>query len=354
MQTTAIFVAAYRELSHRKLFWLALGITLLVVGLFASIGINERGVTFLAWGFDSPFFNTNTTSPETFYKLLFFNFGIDWWLGLLATILALVTTCGIVPDLVTPGSIDLLLARPISRTRLFLTKYATGLLFSALQVLVFTLATFVVIGIRGGVWEWSLFVAVPIVTFFYSLLFSICALVGVVTRSSVASLILTLMAWAVISTVALGEMLTNRGLLANSLDIAACERALADPADPPDEDRRAELEERLAHSRESAPNWTTAHGWFFGVYTCLPKTGETLDAMTRMLLTDQRIPGRDRRGPSGPDGIFAPREVNRREFELAVEEDQASRSLAWVLSTSLLFEAAMLALATIVFVRRDY
>ena len=36
MQTVAIFVGAYRELSARKIFWLALAISLLVVGLFAS------------------------------------------------------------------------------------------------------------------------------------------------------------------------------------------------------------------------------------------------------------------------------------------------------------------------------
>ena len=150
MQTIAIFVSAYRELSARKIFWLALAISLFVVGIFASLGINETGISFFGWTFESPLFNTNTTSPETFYKLLFVNLGVDWWLGVLSTLLALVTTCGIIPDLVAPGSIDLLLAKPITRTRLFLTKYCTGLLFAALQVFVFTSASFFVIGIQAS------------------------------------------------------------------------------------------------------------------------------------------------------------------------------------------------------------
>ncbi|MSR29118.1 MAG: ABC transporter permease [Phycisphaerales bacterium] len=354
MQTIAIFVAAYRELSARRLFWLALGTTLLVVGIFASVGINEIGLTLFGLNGASPFFNTNAMSPETFYKLFFVKFGIEWWLGMLATVLALVTTCGIVPDLVAPGSIDLILAKPISRPRLFLTKYATGLLFAALQVLIFSTAVFFVIGIRGGAWEWALFLAVPIVTFFYSLLFSICAMVGMVTRSSIASLILTVMAWAAISAVTFGEWLTNQGLLANTMDIVACERVLADTTKPPDEDRRAEVEERLAHAMESRPNWLTAHGWFYWIYVGLPKTAETLDAMERVLIDTAKIPsGLKGEAFSGPR-VFEPNEATVEEFQAAVHEQSASRSLWWVLGTSLAFEAVMLWIATAVFVRRDY
>ncbi len=353
MQTRAIFVAAYRELSARKLFWLALAITLLVVGLFASLGINEVGVSWFGWTGDSPYFNSGTMSPETFYKLLFVNFGVDWWLGLMATILALVTTCGIVPDLVAPGSVDLLLAKPISRSRLFLTKYATGLMFAALQVIVFSVASFLAIGIRGGAWEWTLFLAVPIVTVTYSMLFSICALVGMVTRSSIAALIITLMAWAAISAVTMGESLTRRGLLANTMDIAACEAELADADSPPDEDAREELETRLTTRREQRETWLSVHGWFNLVSTCLPKTGETLDALNRVIV-DRGIGDNAEGDRRGPDGIFAPRMASRKEFNKAIEQDDASRSLTWIVGTSLIFEAVVLAIATMLFVRRDY
>ncbi len=346
-------MAAYRELSARRIFWLALAVTLLVVGVFGSLGINERGVSLLWWEFSSPFFNTNTVSPETFYKLLFMNFGVEWWLGMLATILALLTTCGIIPDLVAPGSIDLLLARPISRTRLFLTKYATGLLFSALQVFVFSAATFLVIGIRGGSWEWTLFLAVPIMTFVYSLLFSICALVGIITRSSVASLILTMIAWAVISTVALGESLTGRGLLSNTLQIEACEKGLADEETSEDEDRKLELEEHLAEALEERPSWERVHWWFHAIYLCLPKTGESIDALNRSIVPDGAMPWRRDREPDGPGQIFAPQEVDRREFEKIARASE-TRPFWWIILTSSLFEATVLGLATYLFVRRDY
>jgi hypothetical protein len=78
---------------------------------------------------------------------------------------------------------------------LFLTKYVTGLLFVMLQVGVFSLASFMVIGLRGGAWEPRLFLAIPIVVGVFSYLYCISALVGLLTRSTVAALLLTLLFW---------------------------------------------------------------------------------------------------------------------------------------------------------------
>lgn len=354
IQTIAIFIAAYRELSARRLFWLAISITLLIVGLFACLGINESGVTFLAWTLESPFFNTTTTSPETFYKQLFVRLGIEWWLGLISTLLALVTTCGIVPDLVAPGSIDLLLAKPIPRTRLFLTKYATGLLFAALQMLLFSTASFVVIGLRGGAWEPSLFIAVPIVTFFYSLLFSVCALVGVITRSSVASLILTLLAWAVIFTLNFAETIVNGGRIANQMEGQMIEAALANSQDPPDEETREELTTDLAEVKAHEPGWKTAHFWLYSVKSCLPKTTDTLALLDRWLIDSASMPARDASSTESVQEGFGSRRVRGTSIGTAVREQQRSQSIWWVLGTSALFEAVVLALATLIFARRDY
>ena len=354
MQTIAIFVAAYRELSARRLFWLALAITLVVVALFACLGINETGVSFLGRTFENPVFNTVTTSPETFYKQLFVTLGVEWWLGLISTLLALVTTCGIVPDLVAPGSIDLLLAKPISRARLFLTKYATGLLFAALQVFVFSAASFVVIGIRGGAWELSLFTAVPIVTIFYSVLFSICALVGVITRSSVASLILTLLAWAVIFTLNFSESMVSGGRIANDLEGKAIEAALANTENPPDEEASEELLSDLERVKEHAPNWKSVHQWLYATKTCLPKTTDTLGLLDRWLIDSSAMPERAEESTRGLRRSFGSRRVKGSSLDKAIRDEQDSHSVWWVLGTSLLFEACVLALATLIFSRRDY
>jgi ABC-type transport system involved in multi-copper enzyme maturation permease subunit len=194
-QTLAIFKDAYRELNHKKLFWVVLGLSLAVVTSFALLGNNEKGMTVLGYTLEIPFLSTRAVSSAGFYKFIFNSVGVKFWLTWGATILALISTAGMIPDFVASGAIDMTLSKPIGRLRLFLTKYAAGLLFVALQVVVFSLGAFIVIGVRGKAWEPSLFLAVPIVVLFYSYLFCVCALVGMVTRSGITALLLTMLFW---------------------------------------------------------------------------------------------------------------------------------------------------------------
>ena len=156
-QTVAMFVDAYRELAAGKLFWITLVLSTIVAAAFAAVGIDEKGMTALWFRLDFIPVNSETFPPDLLYKFLFFQLGMNVWLAWIATILGLVTTAGIIPSLVSSGVIDSMVAKPISRTRLFLTRYATGLLFAALQVGLFTTAAFLVLGIRGGEWMPAVF-----------------------------------------------------------------------------------------------------------------------------------------------------------------------------------------------------
>ncbi|GEM_PF-151541 len=198
IQTYAIFKDAYRELNAKRLFWIVVGVSVLVVALFAIIGNNDRGLTILGYTIEVPFLSTRAVSSAGFYKFVFSTIGVNFWLTWGATILALISTAGMIPDFVASGSIDMALCKPIGRLRLFLTKYAAGLLFVALPVLVFSAGAFLVIGIRGKSWEPSLFLAVPIVLVCFSYLFCVCALVGIVTRSGITALLVTLVFWVLI------------------------------------------------------------------------------------------------------------------------------------------------------------
>ncbi len=194
-QTTALLVDAYRELNAKKLFWVVLALSVLVVGVFASFGLDQTGYSFLWMHWESGTFNSATFPPEVFYKNLFIQYGIGLWLSWIATILALVSTAGMFPDFVAGGSIELTLSKPIGRLRLFLTKYAFALLFVALQVAVFAGASFLLVGFRGGVWEPRIFLSIPIILAFFSFLFCVCAVLGLLTRSTLAALLLTIVFW---------------------------------------------------------------------------------------------------------------------------------------------------------------
>lgn len=383
-QTLAMLLDAYRELRSRKLFWITMALSALVVLVFAGFGINEKGLTFLRWEWDLPVFNSKTIPPEKFYKFCFATFAVPIWLAWIATILALISTAGIFPEFLAGGAIEMTLSKPISRLRLFLTKYACGLLFVGLQVLVFSGACFLVIGLRGKSWEPSLFLAVPIVVAFFSYLFAMCVLLGMLTRSTIASLLLTILMW-----VALWAVNTTDGVFLMQRETSAvnaertAKRLVRSEANAKKtlDDRTGRGEAIPAHggdtgfadaleavspglrivrkeSRdddESAANWRLWSDRIRIAKTILPKTQETVQLLDRWLVSpadkelitnqhgeDGDADGRARFGTGDP-------EVARR-MEAALRD----RTVWWVLGTSFAFEGLILSLAAWIFCRRDF
>ena len=303
-QTLALFMDAYRLLNARKIFWITLVLSLLVVSSFALVGIDDEGISIAWWDLGIPEINTGAGgyTKAWFYKTMFTSLGINIWLTWVATILGLVTTASIFPEFVTAGSIDIILSKPIGRFRLFLTKYTTGLLFVILQVSVFTGASFLVIGLRGGVWEPGLFIAIPLVVLFFSYLFSVCAVLGIITRSTIASLLLTILFWFMLFIVQSAEqslmvfdMLVQQRVTAYEDAVERTRQRLETVEDPDDMERWGFLHETLekrevslAAAQGSSDNLETWHNGLLGVMTVLPKTGETIQLEKRDRALDDR------------------------------------------------------------------
>jgi ABC-type transport system involved in multi-copper enzyme maturation permease subunit len=388
-QTWALTIDSFRQLQSRKLFWITLLLSTLVAASFATVGVNERGLKIL-W-FDEiggEIFNSTIISPAAFYKLIFLNLGIGIWLAWAAIILALVSTAGMIPELISDGSIDLYLSKPLGRVRLLLTKYFLGLMFVALQTVCFTLAAFLVIGIRGGVWETGLFWTVPLVTLLYSFLFSIAALVGLTTGSTVAAILVTLLVWLLVifSVDAADQGILNqlKGLEVRrenaQRSVELNERLMQRFASLPEEQKsqsagyqtaQAGLEKartEISSADSSLGKWRTAHWWVMAIKAPLPKTSETMAVLQRKLIASAELDAfRDEMTRMQADqAAERARSRNRDEQEArqrveqstqAAEEFESSyvsRSAWWSLGTSVAFEAVLLAIACWIFVRRDF
>jgi ABC-type transport system involved in multi-copper enzyme maturation permease subunit len=394
-QTWAIFLEAYRNLNSKMLFWMVLILSGLVVAAVACMGINEHGLKIAFWQIDSDVLSTKQMAVDYFYKMIFVEIGIRYWLSLFAMILAIISTGEIFPDLMTSGSIDLFVSKPISRLRLFITEYAAGLWFVALQVTIFSAACFLVIGLRGGVWEPGLFLAVPIMVCFFSYLFSVCVLLGVVTRSTVAAILLTLLFWFFVGSVGTAEnwVLMFKTMHERGVDFAAVQAEsnnnksmsadihdkpaetpspsakksktfessspLAEkpkPEEPPSQptDKPKPLESPSPSAEKPQPAapdkssssraFEIAHSILYDVKTVLPKTGETFKLLERSLTKLAKLPQQ----PRGP-------ETQRMQAaQMEFVEILYARSIAWIVGTSLGFEAVILFFAAIFFCRRDY
>lgn len=276
-QTWAIFVDAYRELNSKKLFWISLTISLVVVITLALPTQTERGFSIFGAKLETgPFqlLGSNAISASAFYKFIYSWFGINLWLGWGATILALITTASMIPDLVSSGSIELTLAKPIRRLRLFLTKYAAGLVFVGLQAAVFAIGAILVIGLRSGVWDVRPLLIIPIMVLFFSFLHCISVLTGLLTRSTLMSLLAVLIMWmffwalASVETVFLGQVTgterevtritEQQKVFKNARDVIDGQIKAATPAGPSASAQAEDVADTAAQPELSPPQPETA------------------------------------------------------------------------------------------------
>jgi ABC-type transport system involved in multi-copper enzyme maturation permease subunit len=385
-QTVALLVDAYRELCAKKLFWITMILSVVVVIVFAMVGINERGMTFLFWQLPSSLNGVTITSetmpPGLLYRTMFAALAVPYWLSWVAVALGLVSTAGMIPDLIQSGTIEAVLSRPIGRVRLLLTKFAGGLLFMTLQVGVFSLLVFLVIAIRGKSLAPEVFLAVPIVVAMFSYLFALCVLLGLLTRSTIAALLLTALFWLVLIIINAGDAISvsiheqikasgrveqarvermernatlalleerNAERIDQSLEpIDALEapptRAELDARDirlPP---TRAKLEE-LQSGERLAARWRS---WIYLSKAVLPKTGETINLLGRWTVDEEEL---HKLGGPEPE---SDEERAIQEGSQATSEALGKRPLWWVLGTSFVFEALVLGIAVVIFKRRDF
>jgi ABC-type transport system involved in multi-copper enzyme maturation permease subunit len=360
-QTIAIFVDAYRDLNARRLFWVTLILSGMVVAGFATLGVDARGLSIIALHLTPP-------DPSVIYNIIFQKVVIGFWLTWAATILALISTAGIFPDLISGGSIDLFLAKPIGRARLFLTKYLAGLLFVTLQVLVIAAGSYFVLGWRAHEWKPRLFLAVPIVVCFFSYLYGICVLLGVKTRSTIAALLLTILCWGFFATLDYTEpaVLTFRDAYelqapnqrddANFAE-ASLHRAEKDPnmtAMVPVFRHNAETARSQADSDERTLQWLRfAYRLIYGTKTVTPKTSDTIDYLDSTVFRPDEIDPPERRDRERRMGAAGRSPWLGQGAKQAVVEVQ-SRSAGWIIGTSLAFEAVIVGAAMWIFCRRDY
>ncbi len=137
--------------------------------------------------------------PETRYAPEAVAF-IRWTLsslvaGVLGFLLLLIWTSGFVPDFLQPSSASVLLTKPIPRWVIIFGKYIGVLAFVGFQLFIFFVGTWAALGIRNGVWDFGYLLGIPLVLLHFATVYSFAVLIGVVTRSSIASIFSSLAFW---------------------------------------------------------------------------------------------------------------------------------------------------------------
>ncbi len=374
----AILLDAYRELSSRKIFWITLLLSLCLVIGYACIGFTETGMSFLfgLYSIESEYFNIDSPLSGVLYRGLFVSFIVSIWLAWAATILALISTASIFPDLVARGSIDMMLSKPVSRLTILSAKYAAGLLFALLQVSIVCAGVFLAIGWRLGEWDGMIFVAIPIVVIFFSYLFCISAVMGIITRSAMTALLVAILFWFMLFSIQTTESM----LLSFKLDSqvamerqeeaaertrAAIDAIMADEEAAENQATRlARLnvdleieEEAAAENRRAVEAIAPWHQRIEMLLTPLPKTGQTIGLLDRWLVREGDLGMQDIMAGNfrrDQDGNIVPRYEEENEPMRRLTEKYDSQSLWYVIGSSLLFQMFILGIGAWIFMRRDF
>jgi hypothetical protein len=329
---------------------------------FSLVGVDSQGLTVITFHLPVP-------DGLFIYNQLFQRLVIGFWLTWAATILALISTAGLFPDFLSGGSIDVYLPRPMSRARLFITKYIAGLTFVTLQVLIVVAGGFVVLGLRAHEWKPRLFWAIPIVVCFFSYLFAICVFLGVKTRSTIAALLLTILCWTMFTVIDYAEpgLLAARNLSDSQAKQERSEAQFATESlrriqgDPnatamiPVLRQNVDTSERQARDDESAAKWWGfAHRAVYALKSVTPKTTDTIDFLeSSIFLTREEKEAADRALPDNGGAPGSHRAAIMSGAQDTVKELN-SRSVVWIIGTSLLFEAVVVGGAMWIFCQRDY
>lgn len=368
-QTWALFVDAYRDLNSKKLFWLVLALSALVCLAMLALGLNEKGLKIL-WYQTGLMPQADGDAKRDFYVgVMFYGIGFKVWLSFFAAALALVSTAGLFPDFIQSGSIDLALTKPMSRSRLFFTKWLTGMLFVFLQITLFAVGSIFAIGLRGGSWNWSILWAIPLTMLFFSYLFSFCVLVGVLTRSTIAALLLTVLLWGfvwLLHWVAMAmpyqqmpkadyavRVLEQRGMEG----LGTYERMnMFDPetiGQERGESTQEDYDEALADAKSTEATWKRFYWIAYGVETALPNFSDTTDIVGKKLFpdrfSDERLESQRQDIEFSTGVVFDPAILRE-----TYEDYEGLRGGWWSIGSSLVFEFFVLGLAWVIFVRRDY
>lgn len=314
MQFWAIIIDSFRESLDRKVFWVLLALTLLVGLAMLSVGFDGDQIQFFfgLWEIDFGFYNpASDLGPSRLAGVVVYGL-LAGMLGSIGMVLMIVATASVFPSLMASGTIDSLLSKPIGRPRLFLYKYVATMVFVLLQATIFVGVTFLVMGLRWGVWRPGYLLSVPLVVLLFSYVYCVSVLVAVKTRSTVAAILVSLGAWVCFA------MIHNAPLVFEFFPSLK--------------------ENRLMYNTIRVLHWIP------------PKTGD-FDYLAA------RLAGAGTSADAFPPSMsYVGRPQDRARMQLAqeIEQRELLKDPIASIGSSLLFEFVVVSWAMWIFVRRDY
>lgn len=369
IQAWALLVDSYRELKSRSLFWISLVVSALVaISLFGGVSFDETGYKLLWTHIEDDNWRAGSQGARDLMAWLFSGIYVFWWLSWGAIILAIVSTASILPGFLSSGSIDISLAKPIGRFRLFAMKIIGALLFVLLQTTLSVVLALVLVGIKVSTWSPAILWAIPLIVIQFFYLYSFSALVAVVTRSTLATLLMTMLFWVVASFVQIAVGQVDQIVVQADIAAAQTERqvtAIRDQAAangravrPVEAGQIARLEVQRDQIEKQAAPFRPWIGMLKSAEVSVPKTRDIQKIISNLVEapTLQDIVF----SMNGVSNAIRPPSMTDAEWEMLQETGKESEdvlrdiNVAESIGTSLGMSFAVLGVAAFLFWRKDF
>lgn len=198
-QLRALAADAFHQVLDNGVFRILAILCALPVLFTFVVGIREEGVVLLfgvkSWTYKEIFgaFTPGALPPDPRGMLIeiLLQIVLDFLAGSLGMLMALSATSFFVPRLLEKGAAELYFHKPVSRTVLLVSRYFAGLVFVGLISLVLVGGIYLGLLLVSGHGDPAILLAAPILTYTFVPIYAFTVLAGVVTRSSVASLLLS-------------------------------------------------------------------------------------------------------------------------------------------------------------------
>ncbi|MEN8193417.1 MAG: ABC transporter permease subunit [Bacteroidota bacterium] len=184
----------FREAFSRKIFIFFFGVSSFVLLLFSILFLTISPESFSD-------ITTNSVKSDSF------NLTIAHGIKLFITIplfggglfISIFSVSNFIPLMIEKGSIDLLISKPVSRVQIILGKYFGGTAMVFVNIAYLIIGIWILIGLKFGDWDTSFLLTIFTITFAFALLYTLVILLGIVTKSSVISMIVTYLIFFIIS-----------------------------------------------------------------------------------------------------------------------------------------------------------
>lgn len=267
----ALVEDAIYQVMDNSAFRVLIVCVLLIVALTFAFQVNEESVSFLwgVWEWDMSTVMGNTAEPQAELIDNFVTLVVRLMAGFFGVIFSIAATSFFVPRMIEKGAADMLFHKPIARWRFYVARYFSGLLFVACLSFLLVGGMFLGFAACSGYVDTGLLWSAVTLTYIFGLIYSFCMLIGVLTRSTVASILMTIVFWGVNSCVHGAWQTLEQSNEQFTDGVAFLE----------EQKERGQLDEvEFAEGIEAldgfSPVWAVLYRSQWGLHFVLPKTGD--------------------------------------------------------------------------------